>query len=862
MGNAGAKQAQFRLNVNRYLTNNGQLSTSPNYQLGFATLPALLTAPAPLDPNDWKENPLTATERQALARDIYTLLYSLCLGQDSDYRAAILLGLPPKSNGKGKAKGRKRPPATVAVGQAQEMAQFAVNLVDALDPDDIPTAFYYDPDLQTASNGWRVPDPAKPTEFYVVYGVERQTLAFTEALAIRVNRTTPDSPMTIFDDQATDPADGRRYVFCELQNVTPMNVTLAAAASLDKSSANWRVTVEGVSGANIDFLNSVYVLSGLTPANNQIQIDGSGNRYLSSGATFTIGSQDGTDTFPVGGKHRTSDFRANRSAAPATTGPFDRIAPSGGAVDTTAGVVGAAPSDSTIDTQFPTPKCNLDLVWDYGGGAAKFELETNNGTKGAFVTGIDASYSSIQLVLERRATDGNWIEVDRTKDVTVQAVTPPTAPVTAANVNTQLNTIQSSARTTPLDRNSEAAPAPPSPNVFNTLNTASSSASTTAWQWHLDRDFASLAELLLLPVYSPADLTNGKLIDSEFVKGRNAADTLDIYIPTVAAGRFLRPDLLDEPYPSGNRWYRLLEFLEVPNRSHQHSTIRTQSALTTPVPTMLAEPYHLPVGFGWPRAHGQLNLNMIRDSKVLAALLDDDQLINGGSNNLTGNDEAGRLWWIQFLKSRDSRFTGNFAVDPVTNLYVPGTANARPFRGFDAVGRPANSTTDSPLENTILRSLPFDSTGGGNPNESRRLLEVGNITEFVKTPVDETNPPGGKTLLHASARYRLLSKILNNTTTRSNSFAVYVTVQYYEAAEQNLAGQSEPAIRIGGRLDDTPTHRGFFVVDRTGAVEQMKVITPNPISSSSFSFKANTNQTGTPNGIKWRDLVLFRKTLN
>ena len=120
--------------------------------------------------------------------------------------------------------------------------------------------------------------------------------------------------------------------------------------------------------------------------------------------------------------------------------------------------------------------------------------------------------------------------------------------------------------------------------------------------------------------------------------------------------------------------------------------------------------------------------------------------------------------------------------------------------------------------------------------------------------VDETTV--GNDPLHPSARYRLLSKILNNVTTRSNSFGVFVTVQYYEAAE--VSG----AIRIGGRLDDTPTHRGYFVVDRTGAVEQMKVVTPNPISPNSFSFKADTNRTGVPNGIRWQDLVLFRNTLN
>ena len=867
VGNAGVKQAQFRLNVNRWLTNDittPAIDTAPGYQIGFAALPQQTTPVRSTGPDDWNANLNTASQRQAMARDIYTLLYTLCLGQDADYRSATLLGLPSNSKGKGKAKGRKKPAAKVAVGQAQEMAQFAVNLVDALDPDDIPTAFYYDPDLQSApaGDGWTVPDAAG--KYYVVYGVERQSLAITEALAIRVNKQSSDSPMTIFDDKTVPNAnDGLRYLFCELQNVTPMNVTLASSTSTSKTTASWRVTLEGVNGTKLDYLNSVYLLSGLDAANNQIQIDGSNNRYLPPGSIFTISSQDGTDKFSAG-QCRTSDFRANRAASPTATGPFDLIAPSGGQPDT------VAPSDTTDVTMFPKPKCNLDLAWNYGGGALKFDLETNSGTTGGFVVDIDDKITAVQLVLERLATDGNWVEVDRTRDITVQAIDPPTAPPVVTNtlVNTQLDAIQSSARIAPLDRTNAPSPTPvapaPTSNVHNTLQTAGTSVTTTAWQWHLDRDFASLGEILQLPLYGPDDLTNGQITDTEFDKGRNDADTKDAYFPRIAAGRFLRPDLIDDDTnPSGNRWYRLLEFLEVPNRSHQHTAIRTQSALTTPVPTMLAEPYNLPIGIGWPRTHGQLNLNMIRHPQALAALLDDDLLINGATTNLTGLDEATRLWWVQFLKARDSRSTGNFAADPVTNLFVPGTGNSRPFRGFDAVGRVATSTTDGPLENTILRSLPLDGSGGGNPNEFRRLFEVGMSAEHVNNQDTVTNEAdAAKTHLHPTARYRLLSKLLNNVTTRSNSFGVFVTVQYYEAAEQNLSGQSAPAIRIGGRLDDTPTHRGYFVVDRTGAVEQMKVLTANPVSSNSFSFKANTNQTGTPNGIRWKDLILFRKTLN
>ncbi len=835
VNSGGISQRQLRLNVNRLLTNSGA-------QLQFRQLAQQTTVGDVAAYND----------RQNMARDIYTLLYTLCQGGlDGDYR----------------------PPAAVVPtsAQAQEMAQFAVNLVDALDTDDIITAFVYDENLTTADSGWNISPATSTTK--TVYGVERQLLTFTEAAAFRVQQASPDSQMTIFDDVATHATDGRRYLFFELQNVTPMNVTLASSgvvAGNATTTGDWRVRLTDVGSPENNY-NVIYFLSGLDNANNQLQVDGSGNKYLSAGSLFTVASQDATDS-SMDGKYRTSDFRADTDL----NSDFNRIVPNGGTADTAGGRI--VPLASTLNAQFPTPKCNLDLVWDYGDGSpspSRFLLATNNGTAGAFVTPLTAAVPTIKLILERRATDGTangtWVPVDKTANITINSVTPQ-SPATAGNIAAALATIQSNSRTTPFSRTSET---PQTPG--NTINTAIATvpSNSTPWQWHQDRDFASLGELLQLPICGPGDLTNGRISNSEFV------DIAGTYYPTVAAARFLRPDNPDSLGTTSNRWYRLLEFLDVPNRSHQHTAIATQSALTT-APALLAEPYNMPIGFGWPRTHGQLNLNMIRDPKVLAALLDDDLLINGATPNLTGLDEGGRLWWVEFLKSRDSRFVSGsgFSADLPTGLFVPGTANARPFRSFDSAGvtnAPNPSPTDSPLENTILRSLPLDGAGT-NPNESRRLFEVGlNGSEHFGQPVNEANAANNP--LHSSARYRLLSKILNNTTTRSNSFGVFMTVQYYEAAQVSSDVVGVTATRIGGRLDDTPTHRGFFVVDRTGSVEQMKRLSENvstgritvtspstfPVSAQSFGFLSNSNTSGDPNymnGIRWRDLVLFRQTLN
>ena len=853
----GVTNWQMKLNVNQLLKDTGT-------QLQFRPLAAhdpasVMTAPA---------NVTAHSERQLMARDIYTLLYTLCQGQAADYRYA----------------------AAPTPEQTREMAQFAVNLVDELDTDDIITAFYFDPDLsKTTGTGWTA---AAATE--VVYGVERQLLTFSEALAFRVGQVATDSDMTIFDDTLTDATNGRRYVFFELQNVTPMKVPLATTASVDANSSTWRVTLQDGSNtakSRVNFLSGLY--------NAQYPSTIQSDLTLPAAAVFTVGSQDGSDA--IGGKYRTSDFRADINDPFDNT--FERIVPSGGTADTVGIGSRIVPIASTPQANFPTAKCDLDLVWDEAAylnlSTPAFVLETSPTTPGSFAASLDAATTNFRLVLERRASDGTFTVVDQTALQTVVTVTPPAM---STGVSAVLNGLVSQERRTPLSRKTENAATAAAPKR-NSFKTANGDSTATLWQHHNDRDFATVAELFQIPLYGPARLTDGRLGDLEFADRTILDSTVSSdplypaatnsnYIPTIAAARFLRPDNPDQSGLS-NRWYRLLQFLEVPNRSHKHPTIATQSALTTP-PLLLAEPYNLPIGFGWPRTHGQLNLNMIRDSKVLAALLDDDLLINGADANLIGLDEPGRLWWVEFLKARDSRYvsgsgfrgdpTTGLSADPTTWLFMPGTANARPFRGFDSVGPKAlgygaddkpgksgvdddsngtiddvseifwpGSDDDAPLENTILRSLPLDGAST-NPNESRRLFEVGIQAEHFGPLVDETTV--GNDPLHPSARYRLLSKILNNVTTRSNSFGVFVTVQYYEAAE--VSG----AIRIGGRLDDTPTHRGYFVVDRTGAVEQMKVVTPNPISPNSFSFKADTNRTGVPNGIRWQDLVLFRNTLN
>ena len=59
-------------------------------------------------------------------------------------------------------------------------------------------------------------------------------------------------------------------------------------------------------------------------------------------------------------------------------------------------------------------------------------------------------------------------------------------------------------------------------------------------------------------------------------------------------------------------------------------------------------------------------------------------------------------------------------------------------------------------------------------------------------------------------RYQDLTKIQNNVTTKSNVYATWITVGYFEVDSRNRLGQE-----LGADRGDTERHRAFYVIDRS-----------------------------------------------
>ncbi|MAT15709.1 MAG: hypothetical protein CMJ46_10635 [Planctomyces sp.] len=361
------------------------------------------------------------------------------------------------------------------------------------------------------------------------------------------------------------------------------------------------------------------------------------------------------------------------------------------------------------------------------------------------------------------------------------------------------------------------------------------------WQPHYNRDFASPIDLLSIPMYSPARLTDGPALSVNLNGSLNAGLHMD-GTHTAAVDYVLDPTGTGL-YANPNRWYRLLAFVEVPRYD---SNVDTPSLFNAN-------------NMGRYRLPGKINWNTLRSPEVLAGLMDEIRLYtldptqdnfvylpdaNGEIDGMNYNAQTTRDWWVQFIKSRDQLFDASGALtdvgtagvsvedgrDPVTEMYLPGMPGSRPFRDLSFVDDGIDS-----MENTMLRSLPVDKDV--TPiNQKRRLFEVGTNGEGLDYP----------------AKHRLLAKVMNNSTNRSNVFFVFIQVDFFEAATQG-----DGSVRIGGKMTDSPGYRSMFVVDRSKAFETLDGDDFSSDPNDRFTLRFKTSD-AEPEDFNWRDLVLQR----
>ncbi|MEQ9408463.1 MAG: hypothetical protein RIK87_12085 [Fuerstiella sp.] len=874
-------------------------------------------------PRDFAEREFWARrDRQQLARDIYVLLYTI--------GGAEL-------NGSGDVQNAAASVGTTIYTHAElrRMAQFAVNMVDAMDTDDIVTMFEYDKDL---SDGWGLDDdpytdnpaantgPGTENGMYpldtatrgVVFGVEAQQLTLSESLAVRLEDFAKydgasDDPTTMFNDASgmaplpnpdTDRRD--RYVLhLELQNNQPYPVALSVpgvTGSSNSTQAIWqlaRVDRIDPNTMNANDPSDAPQASTLDPIANPTGVDGTtmsfmeGNPDISGGGRFSIAMASTANTSPGDGL-RTDPLGIGTAELflqkPMAT-DYSQISPDNPAQPTLNSTTATrATSDATLDT-IETPP-NTRYVYDNGVpdfGHFLREIPYSFGGRGYYgneAYGFDPADTDIaagpesgqgfEIVLRRRLnpnlplvplTENPWVEVDRIR-VEFKDLFNFTTNMGSYTATPELEQITSDERSESLDSNSltdaEHPPATSSDYRYNTiahrldqLDGVNDATTTVAggifslWQPHFDRDFASVAELFHLPVIGPRLLTE-RLNRMRYAPAQQSSVSVGTVDATgdpnligSAVAMFLQPDVLPVGNDANdNAWYRLLQFVEVPSR----------------VNTMLGNyltRHRLP---------GKVNLNGIRHIEVYAGLIDDALIadvpiqnvpggalgndinnqyapfmhasvspipmsLNGsrgtGATGLTAvNDESGtpivfptyKDRWFEYISERDG---ATAAYDPVnarnTTFWIPGTPNAKPFRslGFRKQTPTGSSVSDTSLDDTVLRRFNPDATDGSLAT-NRHWLELG-------SPANHNDPNTVASTATQRERHLLLSKLLNNTTTVSNTFIIYGTAAYFDSVEDPTSG----LIRVGGRMgldldgdgneqnDPGWEKRAVFVVDRT-----------------------------------------------
>lgn len=874
-------------------------------------------------------------DRQKLARDIYVLLYTFGGGLDTVNTA----------NGKNPTLSNAPVSGVRSIysdNELRRMAQFAVNMVDAMDADDVVTKFEYDKNL---ADGWNLDDdpysdvetvssaagtdsgmyPLDDGDRGVVMGVEAQQLSFSESLAVRFEDFGKydgalDDPTTIHNDAQTaaplanEETDRRdRYLLhLELQNNQPYAVPLSVngiTGTTEAEHAIWqlaRVDRESAGGAGAGNPSLAVQAATLNPIDSP------------SGATAdgtTMSFMDGNVDIQGGGRFSIAMASVANAAVsdplrsdPLATGTADLYLSTGAASFEL-----ISPNDPSVPAVMAggglTPHSNLDTIHTSHDG--RYAYDENNTDKGHFLRDIpyatagatayhgnqkfgfnpaensleanEDSGQGFEVVLRRRANPNlpqqslahnPWVEVDRIRVEFKDYFEIMDIGGGMHTATPHLDELKSEERSNPLDATvvtlNDPMPAPGdqrynsiafSSDPLSGINDATTTTNATArfeiWQPHYDREFTSVIELFNLPVVGPKLLTNRlnrmryspaqqALVDplSGVTDGMGNFRQGDPDLVGSASAIFLQPDFHTanppgNPDPNDNAWYRLLNFVEVPSR----------------VNVMLGD------YFGRLRLPGKVNLNGISHKEVYAGLLDEpaeadiSYTYGGDATNEfapfthpavaavaalspeplqdigtrpvadTGTtaalDASGtavqvvaplpgpiavRDRWFEFLAERDGP-TLMWDQDNMQNttFWIPGTPNARPFRSIGNPWKP---------EDSVLRPLAMDALDT-NQETNRHWQELGSEQDHANPPVNVG--PG----VSQHQRHYLLQKVLNNSTTTSNTFVVYITVGYFRSEEV------EGVIRIGERMgldtdgdgneqnDPGWGRRAMFLIDRS-----------------------------------------------
>ncbi len=752
-----------RINLNRDLQDYPALTTGANGVFDFA-VPAVLT-----------QYNLAVQDRQQLASDIFNVLVKVTGALDPT-TARTTYGV-----------------ASPEYQATRWLAQLAVNIVDYIDEDDYMTPFRWDagpfPPGSPAETGW-------------VFGVELPRLTLNEAYA-QLDNDNSDPQILPPGLRATQPY--RMNVWLELHNPLPAE-TFPGQHRHSNPIAQLQLTMNGATVP-------VYQVLLAQPG-------------LNAGALSDPANVTGDPDFGNAGASRVNSTVGGATPNPwGTTNVQHRVLPANGAYsgpnasDQGFYVLGPQPPAIPNGTaRFFDPADNPNFQATLRSAQMSYPVPLNS------IAGANPVMPSVDIVLQRLACPhlppnplpgkpGNnpnlpvnpYITTDlleltgkANNDPTTQvwdsrrfqtapgAITPPGVranrhsyrrlqPYAASQALRQQApnpvpvTNPPEAQSTFFRHNSTQPAGPPAPTTIAAGDTLKTSFD---WLTHLDRRLISPMELVNVAGVKPHELTAAfQRAPSPPPLGYNPQTQSSNPSPHLA--RWTSSD---------GRLYRFLEFAST-------GSFQNGYALGGRVP-------------------GKININTMSpaDLEVFRAIVDAQQ----GNTFYT----AGAA-------------TDTTVVDPIFNALiarrspgaggVPGAGGAanpdNPYlslaTGHSGVND-AVSIAQRSLNDTVLRPV-----APGLGFDGKRMLEP----TYPTTPFITPNGPypataTQSTIYHAYQRYELLNKIYNNLTVRSNVFAVFMTVGFFEVEDERTTPVTLGA-EIGRSENRHVRHRSFAVVDRT-----------------------------------------------
>ncbi len=297
-------------------------------------------------------------------------------------------------------------------------------------------------------------------------------------------------------------------------------------------------------------------------------------------------------------------------------------------------------------------------------------------------------------------------------------------------------------------------------NTFGQANQAPPPALPASALVHLDRQIISPVELLHVSGFRPHQLTQ------KFV-GDNGGTP----VPHAHRIPWFDEDLATANPPRSHRLYRLFELVTAGERA---------------------------AGVGaHGRIPGKININTVWDQRIINALCDrqdSNSFFEGGGMPPLPND----------VQDVGTRLFGR----RTPGLFTTGLSrNDRPFLGMAA--------PDLPDQDPAQPAQPLDLPLTGPGTHPRGIVDTLFSPNLNPTFPNQRLFETGAAADHPYQRLELLTKIYDRLTVRSNAFAVWMTVGFFEVHTDQATGRDVLGTEIGKAQGLEVRHRFFFVLDRT-----------------------------------------------